>query len=51
MRLIDADAVLKSLGETKKEILNSEDSFEKTLTLSMIQFAETIIERFAERSE
>lgn len=51
MRLIDADAVLKSLGETKKELQQSEDSFEKIITICMITFAETIIERFAERSE
>lgn len=51
MRLIDADSLLKSLEETKNEILKTEDSFEKTLTISMILFAETIIEKFAERSD
>lgn len=51
MRLIDADVVLKNLKETEEDLLRQADSFEKLLTLSMVQFAETVIERFAERSD
>ena len=51
MRLIDADVILKNLKETEEDLLRQADSFEKLLTLSMVQFAETVIERFAERSD
>lgn len=47
MRLIDADALLHKLGETGKEFINSPDSVEKVLSLSMIEFAIKIIESFA----
>lgn len=50
MRLIDADALLHKLGETGKEFINSPDSVEKVLSLSMIEFAIKIIEKFAERN-
>ena len=50
MRMIDADAVLDALEVTEKGVLREEDSFEKTLTISMIRFAKEIIKRFAERS-
>jgi len=51
MRMIDADEILEKLEKTEKEVLAQEDSFDKLLTVSMVQFAKEVIRRFAERSK
>jgi hypothetical protein len=51
MRMIDADDLLENLEKTEKELLAQENSFDKLLTVSMVQFAKEVIRRWAERSK
>ncbi len=50
MRLIDADVLLHNLEQTENDLLRNPDSFEKTLTIAMVEFTIKVIEKFLERN-
>ena len=50
MRLIDADVLLPNLEQTENDLLRNPDSFEKTLTIAMVEFTIKVIEKFLERN-
>ena len=50
MRLIDADVLLHNLEQTENDLLRNPVSFEKTLTIAMVEFTIKVIEKFLERN-